>query len=87
MRGERAQQLKQSRKDFFDQFGLEARQILDELLEKYAEHGDAQFVLPEVLKVPPLCDHGQIGDITRLFGGPDQLRTAVADLQRYLYAA
>ena len=60
--------------------------ILEELLEKYSDHGDAQFVLPEVLKVPPLSSHGQIGDITRLFGGADQLRTAVADLQRFLYA-
>ena len=79
--------MKQSRKDFFEQFGPEARQILEELLEKYSDHGDAQFVLPEVLKVPPLSSHGQIGDITRLFGGADQLRTAVADLQRFLYAA
>ncbi len=86
-RRERAQQLKQSRPDFFNQFGAEARQILEELLEKYAEHGDAQFVLPEVLKVPPLSNHGQIGDITRLFGGPEQLRHAVNELQRYLYAA
>jgi type I restriction enzyme R subunit len=86
-RRERAQQLKQSRPDFFNQFSAEARQILEELLEKYAEHGDAQFVLPEVLKVPPLSNHGQIGDITRLFGGPEQLRNAVNELQRYLYAA
>lgn len=86
-RRERAQQLKQSRPDFFDQFGPEARQILEELLEKYAEHGDAQFVLPEVLKVPPLSNHGQTEDIVRLFGGHEQLRNAVADLQRYLYAA
>ena len=42
------------RKDFFDQYGPEARQILDDLLEKYADHGDAQFVLPDVLKVPPI---------------------------------
>jgi type I restriction enzyme R subunit len=86
-RRERAQQLKQTRKDFFDQFGPEARQVLEELLEKYAEHGDAQFVLPEVLKVPPISNHGQISDITRLFGGPEQLRHAVTELQRYLYAA
>ena len=45
---------KTERKDFFDRYGPEARQILDELLEKYAEHGDAQFVLPDVLKVPPI---------------------------------
>ena len=29
-----------SSKDFFEQYGPEARQILDELLDKYAEHGD-----------------------------------------------
>ena len=28
--------------------------MLDELLEKYAEHGDAQFTLPDVLYVPPI---------------------------------
>src|SRR6185436_5519068 len=67
-RRERAQRLRSERKDFFEQHGPEARQILDELLEKYAEHGAAQFVLPDVLKVPPVSDHGQIGDITKLFG-------------------
>ncbi|MFH0919432.1 MAG: DEAD/DEAH box helicase family protein [Fibrobacterota bacterium] len=86
-RRERAQQLKQSRPDFFSQYAPEARQILDELLEKYAEYGDAQFVIPDVLKVPPLSAHGQISDIIRIFGGADQLRIAVNELQRYLYAA
>jgi type I restriction enzyme, R subunit len=86
-RRERAQRLKQDRRDFFDRYGPEARAILEELLEKYAEHGDAQFVLPDVLKLPPISAHGQIGDIVNLFGGADQLRTAVSELQNLLYAA
>lgn len=86
-RRERAQQLRETRPDFFGRYGPEARQILEDLLEKYAVYGDAQFVLPDVLKVPPLSDHGQVGDIVRLFGGPDQLRDAVNELQKYLYAA
>jgi type I restriction enzyme R subunit len=86
-RRERAQRLKQDRKDFFERYGPEARAILEELLEKYAEHGDAQFVLPDVLKVPPISSHGQIGDIVNLFGGADQLRSAVSELQNLLYAA
>lgn len=86
-RRERAQRLRETRRDFFEQYGPEARRILDELLEKYAEHGDAQFVLPDVLKVPPLSSHGQVGDIIRLFGGADRLRLAVTELQRCLYAA
>ncbi|MBI1273334.1 MAG: DEAD/DEAH box helicase [Alphaproteobacteria bacterium] len=86
-RRERAQRLKQERKDFFEKYSPEARQILDELLEKYAQHGDAQFVLPDVLHVPPISAHGQPAEIIRLFGGPDQLRQAVNELQGLLYGS
>ncbi len=86
-RRERAQKLRESRKDIFDRYSGEARQILEELLEKYAEHGDAQFTLPEVLHVPPISAHGTVADIIKLFGGADQLRAAVTDLQNQLYAA
>jgi len=86
-RRERAQRLRSERKDFFDRYGPEARTILEELLEKYAEHGDAQFTLPDVLHVPPISKHGTVADIIRIFGGPDQLRAAVTELQAQLYAA
>ena len=86
-RRERAQQLKTARKDFFATFGPEARAILELLLEKYSEHGDAQFVLPDVLKVPPLSDRGQVGDIIKLFGGAEKLRGAVSEMQSALYAS
>jgi type I restriction enzyme R subunit len=86
-RRERAQRLKDERKDFFERYSPEARQILGELLEKYAQHGDAQFVLPDVLHVPPISDHGNPREIIRLFGSPEQLRTAVNDLQGILYGS
>ena len=86
-RRERAQRLREARPDFFQRYGPEARQVLDELLEKYADHGDAQFLLPDVLHVPPLSRHGTVADIVRLFGGPEQLRAAVSQLQAELYAA
>jgi type I restriction enzyme R subunit len=86
-RRERAQRLKCERRDFFDQFSLDARQVLEELLEKYAEHGDAQFILPDILHVPPLSAHGQPGEIIKLFGSAEKLRQAVTQLQNLLYAA
>lgn len=86
-RRERAQQLKTNKPDFFTRYSPEARIVLEELLDKYAEHGDAQFVLPDVLRVPPLSNHGQIAEIVRLFGGADKLRSAVTELQNELYAA
>jgi type I restriction enzyme R subunit len=86
-RRERAQQLRESSKDFFAKYNPEARQILDELLEKYAQHGAAQFVLPDVLQIPPISDHGRISDIVKFFDGPDNLRHALIKLQTLLYAA
>lgn len=86
-RRERAQRLKSERKNFFEQYGSEARQILDELLEKYAEHGNAQFVLPDVLHVPPISTHGTVREISAAFGGPEKLKQAVHDLQNLFYAA
>jgi type I restriction enzyme R subunit len=86
-RRERADRLKKEKKDFFDQYGPEAKAILNELLEKYAEHGTAQFILPDVLYVPPISERGNVMEIAGLFGGPDQLRQAVTQLQTLLYAA
>ena len=86
-RRERAQRLREERKDFFDHYGPEARQILEELLEKYAEHGNAQFILPDILHVPPLSKHGTVHEISTAFGGADKLRQAVHDLQNLLYVA
>jgi type I restriction enzyme R subunit len=86
-RRERAQHLRETRKDFFDRYGEEARRILEELLEKYAVYGDAQFLLPDVLHVPPISNHGTVADIVNIFGGADKLRQAVTELQKHLYAA
>ena len=86
-RRERADRMKKEKKDFFDQYGSEAKAILNDLLEKYAEHGTAQFVLPDVLHVPPISERGNIVEIASLFGGPDHLRHAVVQLQTLLYAA
>jgi type I restriction enzyme R subunit len=86
-RRERADRVKKEEKAFFEKYGPEARAILADLLEKYAEHGTAQFVIPDVLKVPPISQRGNVIEIAKLFGGADKLRKAVAELQALLYAA
>ena len=86
-RRERAQRLREERKDFFDQYGPDARAVLNELLDKYAEYGTAQFVLPDVLQIPPISERGNVIEIARMFGGGDKLRVAVNQLQTLLYAA
>ena len=74
-------------KAFFDKFTNGARDVLNELLEKYVEFGTAQFQIPDILKVPPISQHGNVIEIAELFGGPEQLRAAVGELQQLLYAA
>ncbi len=86
-RRERATSVKREQKAFFEQYGAEAKAVLDELLEKYAEHGVAQFALPDILKVPPISDHGNVIEIAGYFGGPEKLSDAVSRLQALLYAA
>jgi type I site-specific restriction endonuclease len=86
-RRERADRVKKEEKSFFEKHGPEARAILADLLEKYAEHGTTQFIIPDVLKVPPISQRGNVREIAKLFGGPEELREAVADLQALLYAA
>ena len=71
----------------FNFFAAEAREILNDLLEKYAAGGKLQFTLPDVLKVPPISQHGNVNEIIGKFGGADQLRNAVNQLQSLLYAA
>ena len=79
--------MRSDRKDFFEQYGPEARQILEDLLDKYTEHGTAQFVIPDVLELPPINQHGNVIEIARRFGGEDKLVEAVNRLQSLLYAA
>jgi type I restriction enzyme, R subunit len=86
-RRERAQRLRQEQKDFFERYGPEARAVLEALLDKYADHGAAQFVLPDVLKIPPISDLGNPSEIARRFGGPQKMRQAVDSMASLIYAA
>lgn len=86
-RRERAQRLRSEQPDFFKQYGDEARQILEDLLDKYTEHGTAQFVIPDILELPPINAHGNVIEIAKRFGGIDSLRNAIMQLQTLLYSA
>jgi type I restriction enzyme R subunit len=86
-RRQRADRVKKQQAAFFNYFAPEAREILDDLLEKYATDGELQFTLPDVLKVRPISDHGNVNEIIGKFGGADQLRNAVNKLQLLLYSA
>jgi type I restriction enzyme, R subunit len=85
-RGQRADRMKKQQAAFFAYYAPEAREILTDLLEKYAADGELQFTLPDVLKVPPISQRGNVTEIARHFGGFEQLGNAVQELQTLLYA-
>jgi type I restriction enzyme R subunit len=85
-RRERSDYLRKEQRKFFEKFSPEARQILNEILDKYVELGVAQFKMPEILRLPPIVRHGNPLEISRLFGGVKQLRFALASMQARLYA-
>jgi type I restriction enzyme R subunit len=86
-RRERAERLARNHEDFSDRYGPEARTILQELVDKYAEHGLDELRLPDALKVPPISERGNPSEIASIFGGPERLRGAVNELKELLYAA
>jgi type I restriction enzyme R subunit len=84
---QRAERLKRQKKDFFDQYGTDAKAILELLLDSYTQGGIQQLVMPAALKVKAVEKYGNVREIAGLFGGSDKLKEAVDQLQILLYSA
>ena len=69
----------------FAQYGPQARQVLEALLDKYAETGIVDVEDPAVLRINPFALFGTPLEIARLFGGNEAYRTAIHTLQAALY--
>jgi hypothetical protein len=81
----RCERLKRRRKDFFEQHGHTARAILEELLDKCADHSFEEFKVPDPFRLPPLSECGKPMDIARQFGCLERLGTATTNLAAILY--
>jgi type I restriction enzyme R subunit len=86
-RRERADRIRKEKQDFWDNYTPEARAVLNDLLDKYTDHGVTQLDDLQVLEVPPISTRGTPLEIAGFFGGPAKLRQAVTDLQALLYSA
>jgi type I restriction enzyme R subunit len=86
-RRERARRLRSQHPRFLASFAPEARAVLDDLLDKYADHGISQLDDLRVLEVPPLDRYGSPVAIASRFGGSEKLRQAIAELEELLYTA
>lgn len=84
-RRERAEYLKRNKKEFFEEYEPKAREILNDILDKYIEFGIEQFKIPDILKIDPIEKHGNVLEIVNIFGSSDKLKTAILQMQTMLY--
>ena len=83
-RRERARQVK--KRNVFTQYGPVARQVLDALLDKYADEGITTIEGDNIFNVHPFPDMGRPAELVRSFGGRPQYLAALQTLERELYA-
>ncbi len=62
------------------------RDVQDSIAEQCPlADGELQFTMPDILKVPLISPHVNVAEIIGKFGGADQLRNAVDQLQSLHY--
>ena len=82
-RKERADNVK--KRDFLHRFSGVAREVIEALLDKYAQDGVREIEKTEVLKLDPFCRLGNPARIAKLFGGKDGYKKTIRELENELY--
>jgi len=83
-RKERANDVK--KRNYFTKYGGQARNVLEALLDKYADEGIENMESMEVLQVKPLSDFGSTVEIVNgIFGSRDKYLQAIKELENELY--
>ncbi|MDN5554165.1 EcoAI/FtnUII family type I restriction enzme subunit R [Prevotella sp.] len=84
-RRERAENVK--KRNYFAKYEGKARQVLEALLEKYAENGIMEFEDVDVLDHSPFDTIGKPQKIVKLFGGVANFEKALRELESEIYKA
>ncbi|MDO9340578.1 MAG: DEAD/DEAH box helicase family protein [Bacteroidales bacterium] len=73
------------KRNYFTKYGDQARKVLENLLEKYADEGITDIESMEVLKVQPFTEFGSPMEIVKTFGSKKEYLKAIHDLEQELY--
>ena len=82
-RKERANNVK--KRNYFGKYEGKAREVLEALLDKYAENGILDFERANILEIPPFNRIGKPTKIIKLFGGPAGFEQAIKELEEQIY--
>ncbi len=83
-RRERADQVK--KRNYFAKYGEQARQVLESLLEKYADTGIENIEDIKILTLDPFKNMGSASELVSAFGGKPAYMAALHELEQHLYA-
>lgn len=84
-RKERANNVK--KRNYFTKYLDSAREVLEALLEKYADQGLDNLESMEILKIPDFKRYGSPIEIVKKFGGKAKYLTAIKELEEEIYTA
>ena len=82
-RKERAENVKKH--DFFSKYSGVAKEVLEELLDKYMNQGIEEITTTDVLRLDPFVKYGKPSRIIKEFGGKELYIKAITDLQNAIY--
>lgn len=82
-RKERANNVK--KRNYFTKYGEQARNVLEALLEKYADQGIENMENIQILTVPPISNFGSVTEIIKVFGSREAYNNAIKELENELY--
>jgi len=82
-RKERANNVK--KRNYFTNYGEQARKVLEALLDKYADQGIENIEDIQILTVPPINEFGSVTEIIRAFGNLEAYEKAIKELENELY--
>ena len=83
-RKERANNVK--KRDFLSKYSGVAREVLEDLLDKYMNSGIYEVEKPEILRLDPFVRRGKPAKIASYFGGKEGYIQAVRELTAALYS-
>ncbi len=83
-RKERAENVK--KRNYFARYEGQARQVLETLLDKYADAGIEEVEDIKVLQLDPFRQFGTLPELVSAFGGKDGYLKAVNDLESEIYS-
>lgn len=73
------------KRNYFTKYNAQARQVLDALLDKFADQGIQPIEDVQILRVPPFNQMGSLMEIIQAFGSPEEYTNALKELGNQLY--